>query len=175
MNCAETSRHALSAQDLKELRELPQSQLNVFSSLELEQHSVFTSISQAQLYQRILFFIKNGNDNILLAFVDFLVYDGHARADRWRKMSLKCLRNIIDLYFIRADDPNWINSPKIRLIIDYCIQKEVEEAKTYEDVKNSQVIDVIFTALTQHTNSRKFVTYLLEEILDKLEIDKMAT
>ena len=81
-------------------------------------------------------------------------------------MSLKCLQNMIKFFFVEAGDQNWINCPQILFIVEYCIQKEVELADTPEGVFNSEVICTIFSGLTAHSNSRKFVNYLWKELLE---------
>ena len=108
-------------------------------------------------------------------YLDNLFYREHSKADRWRKMSLKCLKNLIQFFFVDAGESNWINCPQILLIVEYCIQKEVEIAGTPEKVFESEVINAIFSALTAHTNSRKFINYLFRELFEnKISIDSIS-
>ena len=103
------------------MKDLPQSQLDVVSDLETDKRSVFSSVSQARQYRELLFFLKNGPEVVLTMYLDNLFYREHSKADGWRRMSLKCLKNLIQFFFVDAGESNWINCPQILLIVEYCI------------------------------------------------------
>ena len=81
----------------------------------------------------------------------------------------------MSLFFVQADDDNWINCHQIRLIVHYCIKKEVECVETAEALFDSDIIDTIFAQLCSHSTSRNYINYLLKELLgSKFTLDQIT-
>ena len=84
--------------------------------MDLSAQGIFNSVSQARQYRELLFLLKNGTDDTLITFLDHVLDELSGPMAGWvlkRKKYLRCLENLIKLFYVRVEDENWINCHQI--------------------------------------------------------------
>lgn len=67
-----------------------------------------------------------------------------------RKQRLELLKTLISLFYVDIGNDDWVNSREVQFIIKHCIKVCVMSANSYEEVVNSEVLQVIFQELKKH-------------------------
>ena len=98
------------------------------------------------------------------------------RDKQTRQQELQLIRNLVSLFFLESgDNLNWINGPKVQLIVSHCIEKVVQAAESTDDIVENDTICAIFDELSQHQSARDFVQYLFKDILEnKFQLDSIS-
>ena len=117
---------------------------------------MFESAVQAKIFRELLLLLRNGPDQLLRGFLDFVLGKiSHAQVSQKedvasRKTYVQVLRNLLHYFFACPDDANWIDGIKVRLVVSFCIEREVNCAKSMDAVYESEILEIVFEELCQH-------------------------